>query len=158
MYRFSFPPPIYELHIQHLVLSVYFILVILTGMQWYLIMVLISLPYWLMMLNSSCSYLPSVYNLWSSVYSNLLFIFNWVVCFLSVVLRDLYILCKDIYKPFVEYMVCQFFFTQFVVCLSIFLTVSPSEWKFSILMNSLPNSRSQRFFNVFSYRILQFYI
>lgn len=74
-------------------------------------MVLTSFPYWLMMLNiCSCSYLPSVYNLWSSVYSNLLFIFNWVVCFLSVVLRDLYIFCEDIYKPFVEYVACQFLF------------------------------------------------
>ena len=63
---------------------------ILTGVWWYLTMVLICIS--LVLSIFSCAYWPSMYLLWQNVYSSLP-CFNWVVCFFDVELYELFLMC-----------------------------------------------------------------
>ena len=92
---------------QHLVLSVFIILTILTGMKWYLVVVSISLPWWQMMLNifhvvvwrSKISFGEVSVQIFAYIF--------WVVCFLIVEFGEFFI--YSWYKSFIRHLLCRYF-------------------------------------------------
>ena len=71
----------------------------------------------------SCDFLPSVYLLWQSVYSNLLCIFLFDYCFSYFWVLKLSIYFR--FKSFIKYILWQYFLSTS----GSFLTVSFEEWK-----------------------------
>lgn len=129
-------------------------------------------PWWLMMLNISCTYFPSLYPLWWNVTHHVSWSFyNWILFLLLSLERPLYFLYQ---KIFVSCIVCKYFLQ--VCCLSFILfTWNFKEQKLLIsfrfiflffllwmtllvpnLRNSLPSPRFQRLPQVFFWKFYGF--